>query len=174
MDDQTKQLTRLWMSAQPIVASFVSSVVPDFNSRDDILQEIITIVIESFDSYDSSRPFIGWVLGIARIQVAVYRRNATRNPVCFDESIVELLADSFSQVSPTEVHKLEFLQSCLERLNERDRQLCDLRYEQDLKPARIATQLGTTANNVSKSLQRIRDQLRTCIEMQVVRAGRAT
>ena len=174
MDDRTKNLTRMWMSAQPIVASFVSSVVPDFNTRDDIMQEIITIAIESFDAYDSTRPFVGWVLGIARIQVAVHRRNALRNRVCFDESTVDLLVDSFSQIPTSEVHKLEFLQSCLERLSERDRQLCDLRYEQDLKPARIASQLGTTANNVSKALQRIRDQLRNCIELQVARAGRAT
>ncbi len=143
MDDRMRNLTRLWMSAQPIVASFVSSMVPDFNARDDILQEIITVAIEQFDSYDPTRPFVAWVLGIARIQVAVYRRNSSRNRVCFDESTVDLLVDSFAQVTTNDVLKLEFLQSCLERLSDRDRQLCDLRYERDMKPAGIARQIGT-------------------------------
>jgi len=174
MDERTRELTRLWMSAQPIVSSFVSSLVPNFTARDDIMQEIITAVIESFDRYDPQRPFIGWLLGIARNQIAVHRRKLSRDPVYFDEGAVDALVDSFTNIVSRDMHKLEFLQDCLERLSDRDRNLCDLRYEQDLKPAGIGTRLGMTPNNVSKALQRIRDQLRNCIERQVTRAGRAT
>ena len=41
-----------------------------------------------------------------------------------------------------------------------------LRYQQDLKPAAIAGMVGMTANTVAKALQRIRDQLRLCIEQR--------
>ena len=173
MDEKTRELTRMWMSAQPIVASFVSSMVSDFNARDDIMQEIITAVIESFDSYDPSRPFIGWLLGIARNQVGLYRRKLSRDRGLFDETTADVLVDAFSRVSISDVRRLEFLQDCIERLSDRDRELCDLRYEQNLKPSGIAAQLGTTANNVSKALQRIRDQLRNCIELHVARTERA-
>ena len=170
MDDKTRQLTRLWMAAQPIVSSFVSSMVTDVVARDDLLQEVIAAVVESFDKYDQEKPFIGWVLGIARNQVNLHRRRTRRDKLVFDESAIDLLAEAFSRIPASEVHKLEFLRGCLEKLSDRDRRLCDLRYEQNLKPAGIATILGTTANTISKALQRVRDQLRTCVEHQVSHA----
>lgn len=173
MDDKTRQLTRLWMTAQPIVSSFVSSMVTDLAARDDLLQEIIAAVVESFDKYDQEKPFVGWVLGIARNQVNLHRRRNRRDKLVFDDTAVELLAETFERIPASELHKLEFLRGCLEKLSDRDRRLCDLRYEQNLKPAGIATVIGTTANNISKALQRIRDQLRYCVERQVSQTGGA-
>jgi RNA polymerase sigma-70 factor (ECF subfamily) len=50
------------------------------------------------------------------------------------------------------------------KLDERARRICELRYRDDLKPASIAERVGMSANTVSKALQRIREQLRACIE----------
>ncbi len=171
MDEKTKRLTRMWMSAQPIVSSFVSSMVHDFAARDDILQETIAAAVESFDKYDPDKPFVGWILGIARNQAGLYRRKSHRDRLFFDDSVVDSLASAFAEIPANEVHKLEFLRGCLEKLTERDRRLCDLRYEQDLRPAGIATLMGMTSNTVSKALQRVRDQLRSCIELSVAQAG---
>lgn len=168
MDDRTKLLTRMWLSAQPIVASFVSALVPDFSARDDVVQEVIAAVIESFDSYEPSKPFLSWVLGIARNQVGLYRRRIRRDRLVFDEEAIDLLEASFANLPLNEVHQLEFLQGCLERLSERDRQICDLRYERDLKPAGIATIVGMTPGAVSRALRRIRDQLKDCIHFRTI------
>ncbi len=66
MDESTRQATRFWTLAQPAVSAFVTSVVRDFRDRDDVLQDIAVAVIESFDSYDSDRPFTAWAMGVAR------------------------------------------------------------------------------------------------------------
>lgn len=171
MDDKSRHLTQMWMSAQPIVASFVSSMVSDFGARDDILQEVIAAAVESFDRYDSGRPFIGWLLGIARNQVGLYYRKRHHERLVFDEPTIDLMMGTFAEIPAAEIQKLELLRGCLERLNDRDRRLCDLRYEQDIKPSGIGSALGMTANGVSKALQRIRDQLRVCIERQVTRTA---
>lgn len=71
MDESTRQATRLWTLAQPAVSSFVSSVVRDFRDRDGVLQEVAVAVIESFESYDSKRPFLAWAIGVARNRWAV-------------------------------------------------------------------------------------------------------
>ena len=39
-----------------------------------------------------------------------------------------------------------------------------MRYELDMKPASIAEKIQMKANSVAKTLQRIRDQLRDCIQ----------
>ena len=161
----------MWMSAQPVVSSYVSSMVRDVVSRDDIMQEVIAAVVENIEKYDPEKPFLNWVLGISRNQIGLYRRRFQRERLVFDEATVELISETFSQISEVEVNKLEFLRGCMDKLTERDRQICELRYEQNLKPASIAMTLGATPNTVSKALQRIRDQLRSCIEFQVIRAS---
>jgi RNA polymerase sigma-70 factor (ECF subfamily) len=169
---------RQWTLAQPVVSSFIGAMVRDFADRDDVLQETAVAVLESADRYDPDRPFIAWALGIARNQIRMYLRRNNQERLVFDESVLQLLEDSFATVSAHEVHRLRFLRDCLQRLDPREQLLFQLRYAEDLKPAAIGEQLGLAANTVSKALQRLRDQLRTCIDRataaaQATEGGRA-
>jgi RNA polymerase sigma-70 factor (ECF subfamily) len=164
MDARTLEATRYWTLAQPIVSAYVTSVVRDFRDRDDVLQEVAVAVMQSFEQYDPSRSFVGWALGIARNQVGTYLRQRRRNRLFFDDDTVRNLALAFEQVSPERMQQLENLQSCISELGGRARKLCSLRYQNDLKPAAIATLLDMTSNAVAKALQRIREQLQACVE----------
>ena len=172
MDEQTRQATRLWTLAQPVVSAFVTSVVRDFASRDDVLQEVAIAVIESFDRYDPGRPFNAWALGIAQNQVRLYLRRRQRERLVFDDDLIASLASAFEATTPERLRPLDFLKDCLDGLPGRARELCDLRYTRELKPATIAESVGMTANSVAKALQRIRDQLRACIEQKAALEGR--
>lgn len=174
MDDNTRQAARLWTLAQPVVSAFVTSVVRDFTVRDDVLQEVAVAVMESFDRYDPSRPFIGWAIGIAQNQVGLYLRRVRRDRHVFDDETITCLASTFGAISADETQQLDYLQDCLRGLEGRARELCDLRYRRDLKPAAIAETMGMTANSVAKALQRIRDQLRDCIQRKSALEGTAT
>lgn len=151
----------------PTVSAFVSSVVRDFRDRDDVLQDIAVAIIESFGKYDTSRPFIAWAMGVARNQVGLYLRRRGRDRLVFDSETVEVLATAFADIGEEQHHRLGYLQECLRSLEERSKQLLDLRYGQDLKPAAIAELVDMSANAVAKALQRIRDQLRSCIDRKV-------
>jgi RNA polymerase sigma factor (sigma-70 family) len=52
----------------------------------------------------------------------------------------------------------------LQRLTERAREICRLRYQEGLRPVEIAAQLSQTAESVRKILQRARESLRECLE----------
>lgn len=171
MDEKARQATRLWTLAQPTVSAFVASVVRDFRDRDDVLQETAVAVMESFPRYDESRSFVGWALGVARNQVGLYLRRRGREVRMFDAEAVEQLALAFESVKPDETHQLDHLRECLRSLEGRSRELCELRYQNDLKPAAIGEIVGMSANSVAKALQRIREQLRTCIERKSALAG---
>jgi RNA polymerase sigma-70 factor (ECF subfamily) len=89
-----------------------------------------------------------------------------------NDSLVELVADSFERVSSTDyLRQLEHLQECLAELPQRDHQLLELRYSRDLKPAAMGQILDMNPNTVSKALQRIRDQLRICLERRTAAEG---
>lgn len=171
MDSKTIQATRLWTLAQPVVSAFVISVVRDFSARDDVLQEVAVAVMESFDRYDPQRPFVGWAMGIAQNQVRLYLRRIQRDRLVFDDDVLVQLAVAFEETSPEQSQTLGFLRACLNQLEGRARELCELRYGRDLKPAAIAESLGMSGNTVAKALQRIRDQLRACVERKAAVEG---
>ncbi len=170
MEENTRKATRHWTLAQPVVSAYVTSIVRDIAARDDVLQDIAVAVIESFDSYDAERPFVGWALGIAQNQVALYLRRVRRDRLVFDEHTIANLATAFASISD-QISKLDYLRDCLQRLEGRARELCDLRYQHDQKPAAIADAVGMTANSVAKALQRVRDQLRECIDHKAAMEG---
>lgn len=170
MDAGAREAARLWTLAVPTVSAFITSLVRDFQDRDEVLQETAVAVLESFDRYDSSQSFIGWAIGIARNQVRLYFRRKSRERVAFDSETVDALAQAFLEGGSTD-SRLENLAVCLQMLEAKARELCRLRYEDDLKPAAIGAQLGMAANAVAKALQRIRDRLRECVERRAVELG---
>ena len=165
MDEETRKATMLWTSAQPIVASFVASVVRDSRDREDVLQETALAVFGAIESYDPQFPFNAWAIGIARNQIRLYLRRQKRDRHVFDESTVSSIEAAFGRVSPTP--QLDHLPDCIAGLGDRAREMCVLRYENDLKPAAIGKKLGMSANAVSNALHRIRDRLRLCIESRI-------
>lgn len=171
MDESTRQATRLWTLAQPKVSAFVTSVVRDFRDRDDLVQDIAVAVVESFDTYDPEKPFVPWSMGIARNQVGLYLRRRRRDRQVFDPATIECLQAAFTALPETESVQLAFLQECMQRLDGRGRQLCELRYRQGLKPAAISESLGMAGTAVRKALQRIRERLRRCIEKKAAASG---
>jgi len=171
MDESFRQATRLWTLAQPKVSAFVTSVVRDFKDRDDVLQEIAVAVVESIDSYDAQRPFEAWAMGVARNQMKLYFRQRHRDRLVFDDATIQSIEAAFSQISEVDAHKLDLLNSCLAQLEGRAKELCALRYEENLKPAAISQSLGMAGTAVRKSLQRIREQLRDCIDRKSATEG---
>ncbi len=164
MDDSLRHVTRQWTLAQPAVAAFLTAVVRDFRERDDLLQEVAVAVMESHDRYDPVRPFVPWAMGIARNKVGLWLRSRKRSRLVFDTAAVESLAVAFAEIPSAEYSRLDRLAECLARLEGRARELCNLRYREDLKPAAIAARLGMQANTVAKALERVRATLRACIE----------
>lgn len=164
MDDHTRRAMRHWSLAQPAVSAFITTVVRDFTDRDDILQDVAVAVLESFASYDEARPFTPWAIGVARNQIGLHLRRRRRDRHTFDSDAMTAVAAACGGITADELRHLDHLQECVGRLDQRSRRLCELRYRDDLKPAAIAAALEMSANAVSKALQRIRDQLRSCIE----------
>jgi RNA polymerase sigma-70 factor, ECF subfamily len=171
MDDRRLEATRLWTLAQPTVSAYVGSLVREIRDRDDVLQEVAVAFMNSFASYDHTRPFVAWVIGIARNQVGLYHRRNGRDRLIFDPDAVERIGQAFAEVRPRDVRMLDYLEECVQCLEGHARKLCELRYERDLKPASIAPRVGMSPNGVAKALQRIREMLRECVEKKAALDG---
>jgi len=166
MDPRTRQAFALWTQAQPAVSAFVSALVGDRALRDEVLQDVAVAVLESFDAYDAARPFLPWALAIARHEVGNLRRRQGRLPTRLSDEAESALAAAVAEVGEVERERLSYLDDCLRKVRGRPREVCDLRYRAGLPTSRIARMLGMQPNTVAKTLQRVREELRACIERQ--------
>jgi RNA polymerase sigma-70 factor (ECF subfamily) len=173
MDPRTRQAFALWTQAQPAVSAFVHALVGNAADRDEVLQMTALSVLESLGDYDGTRPFLPWALGVARKEVANFRRSSQRFPA-LGEAAQAALAVAIAEVAEGERASLVHLAECMAKLAGRPREVCELRYRSGMKPARIAEVLGMQPNTVSKTLERVRSELRECIEQQERRAREAS
>lgn len=166
-EQQRRDLTVLWTQAQPHVAAFVSSMVVDFHASEDLIQQVAVAVAEQFEDYDPARPFVAWSIGIARFKVFNYYRSVKRDKHVFDSEALDGIARAYCELAPELDPRRKALDNCVKRVTGRASQILEMRYVREMKPARIATKMGMTANAVSVMLHRVRGALEKCIEKQV-------
>ncbi|MEM6505123.1 MAG: sigma-70 family RNA polymerase sigma factor [Planctomycetota bacterium] len=171
LENRRRELARQWVTVQPTVSAYIWSCVPDFHAAEDLLQDVAEDVASSFDRYDADRPFVGWVLGIARFKVIDYYRKNDRDRHVFQGESLERLVAAFETVFPEIDPKREALEHCIEKLQAKSRRALELRYEQDMKPAQIADVIGSTPGSVRVTLTRIRTALSKCIETRLSQKG---
>ncbi|MDP3229189.1 MAG: sigma-70 family RNA polymerase sigma factor [Acidovorax sp.] len=174
LDDlQQKRFTRLWTDAQPAVAGYVHAIVRDPAAAKDLVQETALVLLRKFSEYDERRPFLPWALGVAKFQILGYRRDAARCLVTFDAELFEQFTESWGEVAPTISDQAAALQTCLDKLAQHARRVVQLRYFEALDSTQIAERLGSSAGAVRVLLQRVREQLRLCVERQLRMEGGA-
>ena len=170
-EQDQERFMRLWTTAQPAVANFVHALVRDHGAAKDVMQETALVIFRRFAEYDGQRPFLAWALGIARFQVMGLQRDSARSLVAFDDDVLAKFTDTWAEMAPGVSDRSAALQSCIERLAAHARRLVQLRYFEDLNAEQIAQRLGGNGAAVRVTLQRIREQLRACIERQIETEG---
>ena len=156
-----------WTKAQPTVASYINALVTDFHAAEDILQAVAVIVVKKFDQFDESRPFLAWVLGIARNEVLHHRRSKAREQVMFNGELMELLASGFTEKQEESKEIRRAMGSCLGKLSDRPKEVFRLRYGEDMAVNGIAETLHTSPSSISVTLHRCREALRKCLTKQL-------
>ena len=163
-EQKLDEITTLWVSAQPAIAAYLSSMVNNFADAEDLLQTTATLVIRKRDQFESGTSFIAWTMAIARFEVLRYYRDQAKFPAGLDEEVINLLSDSYVK-HESELESVQFaLRQCIKKLPGKMMNIINLRYYQDLKPAKIAEQLGMAPNTISVTLMRIRQNLKLCIQ----------
>ncbi len=159
--------------------AFVRSLGVDPMWVDDIAQEAFIVAYERIDEFERERDFGKWVRGIARNLVLNERRKSARRKRILSDNLTEILVSTTSV--PEEAieeggdqtrARLVALRTCLEKVPEKSRELLRSRYEQDAKAPDIALRLGMSSAAVRKSLERIRINLKKCMEDQLSQLAR--
>jgi RNA polymerase sigma-70 factor (ECF subfamily) len=162
--EQTEELAVRWTKAQPMVAAFIASLVPDFHQAEDVLHQVAVILVRKFAEYDRTQPFEAWAIGMARLEVLKHRRQFAQEKHVFDEALVTLVSEEFVAFREEFDGRRQALAECLKQLKGRFLQVLQLRYFEGLEPTAIGERWSMPTGAVRAVLHRARQALRRCIE----------
>lgn len=166
-----REFAEQWELAEPAVAAFVWSIVPNRHDADDLVQRTAESLIARRSSYDPDRSFVAWAIGAAKIEIRRFRQERGRDRLVFDEETVDAVAGACVQ-RDAELNELrEAIDDCVDRLTTRLKQVLRLRHQEDLDAAAIAERLGLNPGAVSVSLHRARLAVRDCVERRTNGSG---
>jgi RNA polymerase sigma-70 factor, ECF subfamily len=170
----------IWQDFHERLLGFVARRVPDRDSAEDILQEVMLRIHCHAAELERSQAVGAWVHQIARNAIADhYRRAAVRREkptgVDFDRHEPPL-SESASAELRSELAAC--LGPLLERLDAPYREAITLTELEGLTQAGAAARLGLSASGMKSRVQRARSQLREllvgCCEIEVDRRGAIT
>lgn len=164
--DESERFTREWTRAQPVVSSYLGAVIRDFNSAEDLLQDVAVVLLKRFTEYDSARSFTGWALGIARLKVLEAQREPNE-VFAGDPQLLVALEQAHEELAPEIERRKAALRDCLLSVKGRALTLLKMRYDRSLTPQVIAAEMGMHSGAVRVMLTRTRQALFDCIQKQL-------
>jgi RNA polymerase sigma-70 factor (ECF subfamily) len=152
---------------------YIYTLVRNLSDADDVFQQTSLALWRRYDTYDPSRSFLNWALGVARLEAATWLRKRARDRLRFSDEITELLLQAFSELPDAEgSDRQAALPGCVDKLPEADRGLLIECYQRESDVASVAARLGRSAQSVHNSLRRIRRMLFECVERSLARGIR--
>lgn len=167
--DARERLTRLWLEVEPSVQAFVFAAVSGVQDAEDVVQQVALTVARRFDEYDEARPFVAWVLWLAKARITDHYRKQGRDRSVFSEALMDQFTEALVRQQPERTARHEALERCLDKLPEKSRQLLALRYEDDAPMERVAEAIESSTGAVRVMLFRIRNLLADCIKTELTR-----
>lgn len=167
-----EKLAGLWTTAQSTVVSFVHTLVADRSYVDDLVQRTAMACVRKFDTYDETRCFNSWAIGIARFEVLAWRRSQAKDALVFKESLIDEIAQGYERLSDQSGAIRDALAACLEQADGRGRLALELFYGQGNSTEDIAKQLSASGGAIRTLIYRTRRTLRECIQRRLAAEGR--
>ncbi len=155
---------RVFLANEREILRYVVALVPNLADAQEIVQQTAVVLWEKFDQYDAERPFAPWACRFALNVTRQWMARQQRWKALLDSGLAEELASRREQLRPEFDARLVHLDRCLQKLPEEQRSLVDGYYFRQLDVATVSDQAERTVDAVYKALQRIRRQLRECIE----------
>jgi RNA polymerase sigma-70 factor, ECF subfamily len=150
---------------------FVRALVPTQPDAEDVFQDISRTLWDKFDDFESGTNFLAWALSVARFKVLHHRRVKARLPLSMSDTVFDIIADEMVGSANREDSYLQYLNDCMRRLPERDRELIHARYRHGGTTKTVAQALNRSVDSVYRALRRIHRNLLACVERRVAEEG---
>lgn len=158
---------------QPGVYAYILTLLPDANQAADVLQETNVELWRNADRFTPGTNFMAWACKVAYFQVLAHRKRHIRDPLHFDESLLNDLAQRLDNRASAVDERLVAVRHCLAKLPERQRHLLHQRYAGSDTIEAIAQRSGRPVKTLYQMLYRARCSLLGCIRATLDHAAAA-
>jgi RNA polymerase sigma-70 factor (ECF subfamily) len=152
------------------LSAYVRRLMPSRADADDVIQEVALVLWAKFEQFREGSDFRNWAFGVARFEVLAWLRDNRRDRLVLAGDVAEMIADeSCSDVLRLENERLA-LQSCLQKLSPKNRDLILESYGSESNIRNVALTSGRSVTGFYQWLYRMRHSLLKCIQREVSRA----
>ncbi len=159
--------------------AYIFSLLPHRDDAEDVFQRTSLILFQKIDQFDSDRSdsdasFFSWACGVAFYEVKNFLRVASRKRLQFRQDLMQQIADERIESLEQNDQRLPALQSCLQKLQQKDRQLLNQAYQSTESIQEIANHSGKAVQSLYNRLNILRRQLAECIQRQMTLSGESS
>ena len=149
-------LTPLFERYSRRLFGFLRGLVGSPSAAEDLVQETFVRVLRHRRSYRANKPFLPWLLRIARNAAWAHLKKQARMP---SEELPELVAVDSPEQHHIERDRAKRLTKALQLLSKKEREVLLLSYFEDLRHREIAGLVGSTPGAVKVQVHRARKSL---------------
>lgn len=159
-----QQFLSLFLRSEREIFRYVAALVPNLADAEDIVQQTALALWEKFDAYDPARPFTPWACRFALNKTRQWLEHRQRWQALLEYGLAEELAQRREELQPQLEATLKHLECCLRKLPVAQRSLVQGYYYERASIEALAGRFSRTEAATYKMLQRIRHDLRLCVE----------
>lgn len=171
MTPQQREVQKLFVANVSAIRGFILTLLSNRDEADDILHEVYLVVMKKSDDFELGTKFLSWVFTISRFTIMdQVKRRSSRHMVPLGQDVIELLADA----APDQAYGDEYIKAlhqCVDSLSPAAKRVIKLRYNEGMKPARVAEDLELTPATVYVSLSKARTLLKKCVNKRLKLGG---
>ena len=158
---------------EPVIRTSIRAVVRRSDDVEEVMQMTSIAAWNKFDTLEDHDQFARWACVIARFETLNFQRNKARDRFELNPELVALIVDEAAEEAPLRSHRLELLNSCLEKLPESRRAVVMQAYQPGCSIQDLAEEVGKTRDGMYQMLRRIRITLMKCVENGLAEGGAA-
>lgn len=163
--ERQEAFARAYIDYQGRLYGYITTLLPNRDDAEDVLQRTSLILWQKWDQYDELRGFLPWARGVALNEVRNFLRRHERRNVHLSEPVVEMLAAELEDDRTEE--RWAALSKCLEKLQQKQRELVEQCYLGSDGAGAVAASLQTTRAAVYMRLHRVRKILVECVNREL-------
>lgn len=146
------------------IQAFVFTLLPHWPDAEDIVQRTRIVLWQKFATFEPGTSFKAWAMQVARFEVNNFRRTQRSDKLCFDDALVDSLAEVRTTLADELDRRRSVLDDCMSKLRASDRQIIRHCYGPKATTTKeAADRLRRPVNTLYKALNRIRRTLLECV-----------
>ncbi|MEN9570028.1 MAG: hypothetical protein RL172_1259 [Bacteroidota bacterium] len=163
-EQQTTSFLQLLEQHKGIVIKVASMYATGFNSKDDLVQEIIYQLWRSYPTYNQQYRFTTWMYRVSLNVAISFYRQEKRNAI--NRVLLPVAEDTTDECNLQQQEQAKLLQKYIALLKPLDKALLLLYFEEKTYKE-MAEVLGITETNVATRLSRVKEKLKQQIEKEI-------